>query len=264
VQYIGNLNQGKDWDIIEENYQQEGRKMSRRNQVFPAIRVSVTILGLLCFICSPRLAAADQEKAGISNRVVTIEAIVVEADSPILNPTTDALRKAAGKDLSDLILPEVPKASSLRERLLAAEEKCMLRILASPVFMSQIGEELQFLSGEQIPVSTVANFTVTTRYVNATLELRLTCHVDSNLIRMDTEFQYGFPRWEVPPQKRISDVPDIGHNIPLNSESAHISLTVRDGGTAVISGIYQIRDDEGKKRRGPELILFLTPKLVTL
>ena len=48
------------------------------------------------------------------------------------------------------------------------------RIISSPKVSTQNNKQAEIIQGRQIPVQTVANFTVTTRYINAALELRAT------------------------------------------------------------------------------------------
>jgi Flp pilus assembly secretin CpaC len=247
--------------IRVESFQQEGQ-MSSASQW--ARKISVLGVGVLSLAATaPGTLAAVQEKDTIDNRVVMLEAFVVETDEPLLSASVDSITKAAQGDLSDLFVSQVPKARSLRDRLVAAEEKGLLRILAAPVFLGESGEELNFSSGAQVPVATIANNTVTTRYVNAALELRATARVESRMIRLYVQLERGYPRWELLTEDVLPTGP-AGSNVPLNTQSIETIATVRDGGKAVFGGVYELRRLDGKTQRGPETIFFITARAVTL
>ena len=74
-----------------------------------------------------------------------------------------------------------------------------------------------------------------------------------------------------------------GNNVPIFTRDAQTQLLVRDGGTTVIAGIYQINDQENENRvpglykipifgnlfknkgtfkRHDELLIFITPRIV--
>ncbi|MFA9454945.1 MAG: hypothetical protein ACERK6_13650 [Candidatus Aminicenantaceae bacterium] len=227
----------------------------------------ISVLGLSVLIVStlaPVTSEAAQEKDTIDNRVIVLEAFIVEADGPLLLASINTVKKAAQGDLSDLFVSQVPKGRNLRERLQASEEKGLLRILAAPVLMGKSDEELAFTSGMQVPVSTIANFTITTRFVNAAVELRTTARIESGMVKLHIELQRNFPRWELIPEETLSSSPNAGRNVPLNTQSVQMIAKVRDGGTVVIGGIYELTRLDNKMQRGPELILFITAKDVTI
>jgi type IV pilus assembly protein PilQ len=115
-----------------------------------------------------------------------------------------------------------------------------------------------------VPVVTIANFTVTTRYVNAAMELRARPRMESGLIQLSVQLERGFPRWELLTEDVPPASPPAGSNVPLNTQSVETSITVRDGGTTVIGGIYELRRSGNKTQRGPETIFFITAKAVIL
>lgn len=147
------------------------------------------------------------------------------------------------------------------------------RIISCPTVTTQNNQEAEILQGRQIPVQTVANFTVTTRYVNAALELRATPQITAEgTIIMAIEIR-----------NNAADFGNLVNGIPpIITQSAQTTVMVPDGGTTVIGGIYRTEDSITRERvpffhkipilgnlfrsfartkQNRELLIFITPRI---
>ena len=104
---------------------------------------------------------------------------------------------------------------------------------------TQNNQQAEIIQGRQIPVQTVANFTVTTRYVNAALELRATPQITAEgTIIMTIEIQ-----------NNAADFANLVNGIPpITTQSARTTVMIPDGGTTVIGGIYRTEDSITRDR----------------
>ncbi len=148
------------------------------------------------------------------------------------------------------------------------------RIISSPKVTTQNNQEANIVQGRQIPVQTVANFTVTTRYVNAALELRATPQITAEgTIIMTLEIQ-----------NNAADFANLVNGIPpITTQSAKTTVMIPDGGTTVIGGIYRSEDSITRERvpflhsipilgslfrsfartkTNRELLIFITPRII--
>jgi type IV pilus assembly protein PilQ len=148
------------------------------------------------------------------------------------------------------------------------------RIISSPKVTTQNNQQAEIVQGRQIPVQTVANFTVTTRYVNAALELRATPQITAEgTIIMTIEIQ-----------NNAADFANLVNGIPpITTQSAKTTVMIPDGGTTVIGGIYRTEDSITRDRvpflhtipilgnlfksfartkQNRELLIFLTPRII--
>ncbi len=158
--------------------------------------------------------------------------------------------------------------------LTALEDQGKARILSTPTVTTQDNTKAAIIQGQMIPVQTVAYNTVTTRYVNAALELHVTPHITAEgTVIMDIEIK--------------NDNADFSHLVngipPIITQSAKTTVLVKDGGTTVIGGIYKVENSETQNRvpglsklpiigylfRGSqkvgtnrELLIFITPRIV--
>ncbi len=158
--------------------------------------------------------------------------------------------------------------------LTALEDQGKARILSTPTVTTQDNTKAAIIQGQMIPVQTVAYNTVTTRYVNAALELHVTPHITAEgTVIMDIEIK--------------NDNADFSHLVngipPIITQSAKTTVLVRDGGTTVIGGIYKVENSEtrnnvpglskipilgylfkGSQKVGTnrELLIFITPRIV--
>ncbi len=148
------------------------------------------------------------------------------------------------------------------------------KIISRPSVVTQNNQQAEIIQGRQIPVQTVANFTVTTRYVNAALELRATPQITAEgTIIMTIEIQ-----------NNAADFANLVNGIPpITMQSAKTTVMVPDGGTTVIGGIYRTEDSVTRERvpflhqipilgsifknfartkTSRELLIFITPRIV--
>jgi type IV pilus assembly protein PilQ len=160
--------------------------------------------------------------------------------------------------------------------LSAAENDNQARVVSTPRVTTQNLKSASIRSGLQIPVQTVANNTVTVQYVDATLRLEVTPQITAEgTVNLDISIKKQRPA----PEFAVVG----GANAPIFTRDAETELLVRDGGTTVIGGIYEITTGEGENRvpglhkipifgwlfknqsmrmDHDELLIFITPRIV--
>ncbi len=148
------------------------------------------------------------------------------------------------------------------------------RIISAPKVTTQNNQEAEIIQGRQIPVQTVANFTVTTRYVNAALELRATPQITAE----GTIIMY------IEIRNNAADFANLVNGIPpITTQSAQTTVMVPNGGTTVIGGIYRTEDSITREKvpllhkipilgnlfksfartkQTRELLIFITPRII--
>lgn len=148
------------------------------------------------------------------------------------------------------------------------------RIISSPSVTTQNNKEAHIIQGRQIPVQTVANFTVTTRYMNAALELTATPQITAE----------GTIIMVLQLQNNAADFANLVNGIPpIITQSATTTVMIPDGGTTVIGGIYRTEDSITRERvpffhkipiignlfksfartkQSRELLIFITPRIL--
>jgi len=158
----------------------------------------------------------------------------------------------------------------------AAEARGLVKVVSTPKVQTQTGETASIQSGFQIPVQTTVNNTTTVLYINATLRLDVTPHITTEgTIIMDVTVQKREPAAGI----NIAQ----GQNIPLTTRDAKTRLMVRDGGTAVIGGIFKLTTNDAQSMipglwkiplignlfrsrdlndTSDELMIFITPRIV--
>jgi type IV pilus assembly protein PilQ len=147
------------------------------------------------------------------------------------------------------------------------------KIQSTERITTQNNKEGYVNQGRQIPVQTSANFTVTTQYMNAGLELRVTPQITAEgTIIMTLEIKND-----------AADFSNLVNGIPpITTQSAKTTVTVADGGTTVIGGVYRIEDSItrdrvpflhqipilgnlfkslSKTKTNRELLIFITPRI---
>ncbi len=160
-------------------------------------------------------------------------------------------------------------------RLSAAEDTGEVRIISAPKIVTLDNNEAQIEQGVQIPISQVSATGVNTRYVNATLALRVTPHVTNE----------GAVLLEVHVQKNEADFINTGArgDPTILTKQARSRMLVNDGDTAVIGGIYTRNKSVNFKKipwiadipiigwffknkseadTRTEVLIFLTPRIV--
>jgi type IV pilus assembly protein PilQ len=182
----------------------------------------------------------------------------------------------AGNPILNLSLGNVLGTFDLDVTLTAAESEGLAKIVSAPRVQTQDNTAAEIQSGVQIPIQTRVNFTTTVQYIDATLRLMVTPQITAEgTVIMDIEVA------KVEPALGLQVVG--GQNSPLLTRRAKTRLMVRDGGTAVIGGIYQATDNDAQSRvpflsrvpilgmlfknstiskRHDELLIFITPRIV--
>jgi len=148
------------------------------------------------------------------------------------------------------------------------------KILSSPKVTTSNNKKAVIESGTQIPVQTTANNTTTTQFVTAALKLEVTPQITADqTIIMDVVVD--------------KSAPDFGNLVggipPILTRKAEANVMVKDGGTAVIGGIFQWSESNNEERvpffgsvpilrhlfrskkvqqTNDELLLFLTPRII--
>ena len=181
-----------------------------------------------------------------------------------------------GASLLAMTFGDILNTFNLDFLLAASEADGLVRIVSTPRVTTQNLMRASIRSGLQIPVQTVANNTVTVQYVDATLRLEVTPQITAEgTVNLDIAIKKQEPV--------IGVGVAGGQNAPIFTRDAETQLLVRDGGTTVIAGIYQINDQDNENRvpglhkipifgwlfknkgvfkRHDELLIFITPRIV--
>ncbi len=158
--------------------------------------------------------------------------------------------------------------------LTALESQGEGKIISHPQITTQNNMEADIIQGRQIPVQTVANFTVTTRYVNAALELKATPQITAE----------GTIIMKVSIDNNAADFANLVNGIPpITTQHAETTIMIPDGGTTVIGGIYRTEDSVTREKTpflnqipilgslfrnfartktSRELLIFITPRII--
>ncbi len=158
----------------------------------------------------------------------------------------------------------------------AAENQGLVKIISSPRVAAMTNQRASIQTGLQIPVQTTVNNTTSVVYVDATLQLQVTPQITAEgTILMDVNIQKREPA----PGVQIQG----GGNVPLSIRQAQTKIIVKDGGTAVIGGIFQMNDNDSynyvpglgkipiignlfrtkqKLENHDELLIFITPRII--
>lgn len=178
----------------------------------------------------------------------------------------------------NLALGNILNTFTLDASLRAAETDGLANILSAPKIATLNNKQALIQSGLQIPIQTVANNTVTVQFVNATLRLEVTPQITADgTIVMDINLQ----KREVQQAFIVAGAT----NAPIATKEARTQVLVRDGGTAVIGGIYEVSTNQGEDRvpglanvpilghlfknkrraeQNQELLIFITPRVMRL
>ena len=182
----------------------------------------------------------------------------------------------AGDPVISLSLFDVLGTFNLDFALHAAEAQGYAKVVSAPRVTTQDNTAANITSGFQIPYQTRVNFTTTVTYLDATLSLSVTPQItEAGTVIMDIAVQKNEPATGL----TIAGAAGT----PLTTRQATTRLMVRDGGTAVIAGIFQTRDGDARSRipfvhnipvigalfrtheittSHDELLIFITPRIV--
>lgn len=183
---------------------------------------------------------------------------------------------AAGKQILSLSLMDVLGTFNLDFALAAAEAQGFVKVVSAPRVTTQDNESATIQSGVQIPYQTRINFTTTISYLDATLSLQVRPQItEAGTVIMEISVQKNEPA----PGLAIAGAAGT----PLTTRQAKTRLMVRDGGTAVIAGIFQTKENDSQSRvpfihnipvigalfrthdvstSHDELLIFITPRIV--
>jgi type IV pilus assembly protein PilQ len=182
----------------------------------------------------------------------------------------------AGPPVLGFRLGNILDTLSLDMAVTAAENQGLLKIISSPKVAALTNTSASIQSGVQIPVQTNVNNTTTVIYVDATLRLQVTPQItNEGTILLDLSVQKREPA--------VALNLALGANVPLTVRQYTGQILVRDGGTAVIGGIFQINDQDQnnmipgiwkipilgnlfrnktRTEKHDELLIFITPRII--
>ncbi|MEM7583916.1 MAG: type IV pilus secretin PilQ [Acidobacteriota bacterium] len=178
----------------------------------------------------------------------------------------------------NLTLGNILNSFTLDAQLQVAESEGLVNLVSAPRVTTLNNNAASIQSGIQIPIQTVTNRTVSVQFVNATLQLTVTPQVTAE----------GTVMMEITVAKR-SPQPGLAvvgaTNSPISTREASTKVIVRDGGTAVIGGIYEVSANQSQDRlpglsnipilghlfknrnrtdQNDELMIFITPRIVQM
>jgi type IV pilus secretin PilQ/predicted competence protein len=181
-----------------------------------------------------------------------------------------------GNPIISLTMTDVLGTFNLDLALNAAEAEGLVKVISAPKVTTQDNQSAEIQSGFQIPYQTRVNFTTTVTYVDATLRLSVTPQItEAGTVIMEIAVQKNEPATGL--------AVEGGAGTPLSTRQARTRLMVRDGGTSVIAGIYQTKDNNSQTRLPflhqipvignlfkthnvssvhDELLIFITPRIV--
>jgi len=158
--------------------------------------------------------------------------------------------------------------------LTALTKKGKARILSSPRATTQNNMPAEISQGERIPIQTNQNNTITTQYINAALEMKVTPQITARgSVIMQIDIKNDIANFD----KQVLGIPSI------ITESAKTTVMVNDGGTIVIGGLYRISQSSSndgvpflskipllgslfrnsrKAGSQQELMIFITPRII--
>jgi type IV pilus secretin PilQ/predicted competence protein len=182
----------------------------------------------------------------------------------------------AGPRIIGLTFFDVLGTFDLNVALHATETNGWGKVISAPRVTTQDNQSAEIQSGFQIPYQTRVNFTTTITYLDATLRLTVTPQItEAGTVIMDIAVQKNEPATGL--------VIAGAAGTPLTTRQARTRLMVRDGGTAVIAGIFTTRDNRAQTRipvlhaipilgalfrdhrietSNDELLIFITPRIV--
>ena len=219
-------------------------------------------------------------RVGASGRIGGTQGPEADGADPRADETENAGRAVAlgarsATSALGLTLAAFDGPFNLDLALSAAEEEGNVRILSTPRVTTQNNVQATIRQGDQIPIQTVANNTVTVTFRDAALRLAVTPRIaadDSVILQIEIDNDYAdFAR-------SVNGVP------PIVSQSAHTTVQVGNGQTTVIGGISEsARTRSGRRvpglsripllgrlfrsgsdrRRTDQLLIFLTPRIMS-
>jgi len=157
------------------------------------------------------------------------------------------------------------------------EQEGQGQIISSPPITPPMNRPAWLRNGQRSPIQTIQRGTVTTKFVDAVLELQVTPHITADeTIIMDLVVDKSEPDF--------TRAAGAGGNPIINVSRAETQVLVKNGGTAVIGGIFALNEQntqngipklrkipilkrlfgsERKQYTHQERLIFVTPRIVT-
>jgi type IV pilus assembly protein PilQ len=161
----------------------------------------------------------------------------------------------------------------LNATLDAFETNGDVKVLSSPRIATQNNQKATIEQGTQIPVVSTTATQINVEFISASLKLEVTPQITrEGTVIMDLKVDNSSPDFV----NRVGDVP------PILTERAQTQILVKDGGTAVIGGIFKLNESTTQagvpglqripglgwlfrsktiNRKNTELLIFITPRI---
>ena len=213
---------------------------------------------------SGRLGTQGPEADGVDSRALEFENAGTAVDLGVASP--DA---AVG-----ITLGSVDGSLNLDVVLSAAESDGRVKLLSNPRVTTQNNVQAEIIQGDQIPIQTVANNTVTVTFKDAALRMAVTPQITAaDTVIMQIEIDNDFADFG----REVNGVP------PIVTQRANTTVQVANGETTVIGGIFESEQtsannripglsripllgwlfrSESDRESTDELLIFLTPYIV--
>ena len=217
-------------------------------------------------------------RGGISGRAGTQGAEASGGDARARDTenvgTAVNLPAAAASSAVGVTMGTVDGSLNLDVVLSAAEGDGEIRLLSHPRVTTQNNVAAEIVQGDQIPIQTVSNNTVTVQFEDAVLSLRVTPQITAeDTVIMQIEIDNDFADFG----RAINGVP------PIVTQRAATTVQVANGDTTAIGGIFEsertssnnrvpglhripllgwLFRSQSERESTEELLIFLTPKIV--
>jgi type IV pilus secretin PilQ/predicted competence protein len=171
-------------------------------------------------------------------------------------------------------LGNIANTFNLDLAITAMTKKGKGRLISSPRATTQNNMPAEITQGRRIPIQTNQNNTITTQYINAALEMKVTPQITARgsvIMLIDIK----------------NDIADFNQQVQgqptIVTETAKTTVMVNDGGTIVIGGLYKVSQQSNsdgvpflskipllgslfrnsrKEGSQSELMIFITPRIV--
>ena len=221
--------------------------------------------------------AASPNRARVSGRLGgRTPATGDDAERKAARPAGTAvdLPAAAATSALGLTFGAVDGVLDLDVVLSAAEVAGRVRLLSHPRVTTQNNVQAEIVQGDQIPIQVVANNTVTVRFEDAALVMRVEPQITAaGTVIMQLEIENDFADFG----RAVGGIP------PIVTQRARTTVQVASGETTVIGGIFEherstsssrvpglhripllgwLFRSRGQRDSTDELLIFLTPRIV--
>jgi type IV pilus assembly protein PilQ len=210
------------------------------------------------------IGVVGNNNASSSTQQVGISGVPFAVNLPASNPTSGVA----------LTMGSILDTFRLDVALSAMEEEGRGKIISSPKVTAQDNVPASIESGRRIPVQTLIDNTASITFINANLQLQVTPQITAeSTVMLDIIVDKSEPDFG----NAVLGIPTIF------TRRAETKLLVRDGGTTVIGGIFQMSATEEERRvpfmhrvpllgnlfksrdteqQNNELLIFITPRIL--